>query len=157
MVDHNILKGYADGTFRPDNPITRAEFIAVCTRFDTLSASEAMVAFSDVSENDWFYDEVMFAASRGWIQGRDDGKFYPDDFITRSEVVTVVNGMLRRVADSAYVDDAVNTSVEDFVVYSDLAPNHWAYYEIYEASVSHDYETDDEGNEVKWRNHRAKN
>ena len=154
MAEHGILKGYPDGTFRPWDPITRAEFATICTRFDVARQSEGAVlaeGFPDVTTRDWFYNYVMTAAGNGWVGGFPDGNFKPNDYITRSQVVTVVNRVLERVADEAYIDNAVASGAVDFRTYIDVEDN-WAYYNIYEASVAHDYTKDAEGTET-WKRH----
>lgn len=159
MAEHGILKGYDNGTFGPNKAITRAEFATICTRFDVARQSETkpiVTSFPDVTEGQWFYNGVMQAAANGWVGGRDDGNFCPNDYITRAEVVTVVNRVLERKADKAYVDNAVATKALEFKTYSDLVTDgqqHWAYYDIYEASTSHDYEKNAEGIETQWVRH----
>lgn len=154
MAENGILQGYPDGTFGPWEPITRAEFATICTRFDVARQSEGTVLaeeFPDVTKKDWFYNYVMTAAGNGWVGGFPNGNFMPNDYITRSQVVTVVNRVLERVPDEEYIDNAIATNAKDFRIYNDVADN-WAYYNIYEASVAHDYTKDDEGSET-WKRH----
>lgn len=157
MAENGILKGYPDGTFGPWEPITRAEFATICTRFDVARQTEATVLaneFPDVTKRDWFYDYVMTAAGNGWVGGFPDGNFKPNDFITRSQVVTVVNRVLERIADKDYINNAVINGAEDFRTYIDVAGN-WAYYDIYEASIAHDYHKDETEETVveTWERH----
>lgn len=80
------------------------------------------------------YSEADLA--EGWIKGYPDGSFRPERELTRAEAVTIVNRMLDRIADKDYVDANVRTIVS----YTDLSKAYWAYYDIMEASNSHDYE-----------------
>jgi len=134
-----IIAGYADGTFRPNASITRAEFVAMATRFVTLTAEDC--SFTDVSRSHWAYGYIAFASSQGWISGYADGSFRPGSSITRAEVAKIVNRMLGRAADTGYVDShRVRT-------FPDVGRSYWAYYEIAEASNAHDYEENANGTE----------
>lgn len=135
MEQFGIITGYTDGTFRPDAQITRAEFAAIASRFDELITGEPN-NFTDVTDDYWAKDYITSAAAKGWIKGYPDGTFKPGNYITRAEVVSLVNRMLERYSDKSYVDgnkDIINQ-------YVDLASKHWAYYDIMEATNSHDYE-----------------
>jgi uncharacterized repeat protein (TIGR02543 family) len=129
-----IITGYSDGAFRPKNRITRAEFVAIATRFTTMSQADC--SFSDVSTSHWAYRYIAFAFGQGWISGYSDGSFRPADNITRAEVAKIVNRMLGRTADTAYID---GHSVKTF---SDVPKTHWAYYDITEAANAHGYTKD---------------
>jgi hypothetical protein len=138
-----ILKGYPDGSFMPDNPITRAEFSAVASRFDAL-ASVTGNAFVDVPDSHWAVGYVNSAYAHGWIRGYPDGMFKPEAGITRAEVVTIVNAMLDRKIDAAALLRVANP-------YNDIDAGHWAYADIIEASIAHEYTRDEEGREI-WQN-----
>ena len=92
--------------------------------------------FIDVDENDWFYDYVVGAIKYGWITGYSDGRFGPYDTITRAQVTTIVNRMLDRSADEAYVD----RHADELEQFTDVPDTHWAYYEVAEATNAHDYD-----------------
>jgi hypothetical protein len=144
LAELGIVKGYDDGSFGPDVAITRAEFVAIAMRFAELDTSGTNI-FSDVSAEAWYYDYVVGSVKYGWITGT-NGKFRPDDTITRAEVATVVNRMLGRAADEEYV----NSHGEELTQFEDLNdPNYWAYYQIVEATNGHSFYTDDNGNE-RW-------
>ena len=127
-----IVEGYGDGTFRPDRFITRAEFAAVCSRFDDLSGYGAN-PFNDVQAGSWSYGSILSAYGKGWVNGYPDNSFKPDATITRAEVITIVNRMLGRRFDLADVPDTLLT------LYPDLKVSHWAFADVIEASVEHDY------------------
>jgi uncharacterized repeat protein (TIGR02543 family) len=137
MEQFGIITGYSDGTFRPDAQITRAEFAAIASRFDELVTGESII-FTDVTDDYWARDYIASAAAKGWIKGYPDGTFKPGNYITRAEVVSLVNRMLERYSDSSYVDNNTDTLNQ----YVDLTSRHWAYYDIMEATNSHDYEKD---------------
>ena len=91
--------------------------------------------FTDVNPDDWFYSYVVNSIQYGWIEGYGDGTFRPDRLITRAEVTTIVNRMLDRQADMAYVIQH-RAELNQF---TDLTTEHWAYYTIVEATNEHDY------------------
>ncbi len=134
MEQFGILKGYPDGTFKPDAPITRAEFATIIGRFDNITEGEK-TGFIDLSDTHWAKSSIEKAYSRGWISGYPDSTVRPDHFITRAEVTAIVNRILEREPDQAYID--ANTSL--LKLFNDVPKHHWAYYTIIEASNGHDY------------------
>ena len=81
-VDNRIVKGYNDGTFRPNNGITRAEFTAMLnSAFDLKDTT--LIGFTDVVPSDWYYDNVAKAKAAGYILGYSDVTFRPDKLISR--------------------------------------------------------------------------
>lgn len=141
LASMGILTGYADGTFKPDAPITRAEFATIATRFDTLISLDGENNFKDVPDTHWAVKYINAGVAKGWINGYGDGTFKPDESITRAQVVKIVNAMLERKIDDAALAIVVNP-------YTDISKNHWAYAEIIEASVPHEYTRDEDGNEI---------
>ena len=141
LASTGVLTGYPDGTFRPNQSITRAEFAAVASRFDELGRSAA-VPFSDVGANHWAYGYIISAFAKGWAGGYPDGTFRPSNSITRAEVVTIVNRMLDR---NLLIEDVPPELVN---MYIDLQTNHWAFADIIEASVTHEFERREDGTEI---------
>ncbi|MBQ7792801.1 MAG: S-layer homology domain-containing protein, partial [Clostridia bacterium] len=139
----DIIKGYEDGTFKPDAPITRAEFATIASRFFDLETG-AENQFIDVADSHWAKEYIDSAVIKGWLLGYEDGSFKPDQPIKRSETVTIVNRMLNRVADKDYIV----ANYDEVLTYPDLDESHWAYYEILEASNWHDHKV--ENNEEIW-------
>ena len=133
LANMGIIHGYSDGTFRPDAPITRAEFATIAARFDRLDGGD--VNFADVSVSHWAYRYIASAAAKGWISGYPDGTFCPDANITRGETVKIVNAVLQRTADRDYL----STHPAQIKSFNDLSASHWAYYEIMEAAYTHNY------------------
>ena len=144
MASLGMLGGYPDGTFRPDAPITRAEFAAIALAFAYDPAS-ASCSYTDVSANAWYYTYVAQATTYGWIGGYPDGSFRPNNSITRAEVAVIVNNMLGRSADKSYID----RNADELVSFVDLSKTHWAYYTIMEATNTHDYTTSSNGESWK--------
>ncbi|MEL7564764.1 MAG: S-layer homology domain-containing protein [Dehalobacterium sp.] len=91
----NIINGYPDGTFKPGNNITRAEFAKIACIAGGMGASAEMLAsspskFSDVAAGQWYTGYVNLANSQGWVKGFPDGTFRPNNQITYAEVITVL-------------------------------------------------------------------
>lgn len=128
-----ILKGYEDGTFKPDAAVTRAEFATIASRFDKLATGTK--TFKDVPASHWAYAAISSAAEKGWVSGYEDGTFRPDRAITRAEVAKLTNAVLNRSCDKNYVDTN-KASIKNF---TDLPTSFWGYYEIMEAANAHDY------------------
>lgn len=144
LVELDVLSGYEDGTFRPNNAVTRAEFVtAVCKCFDSLSTGSA--GFSDVSGH-WAEGFINQAVAEDWISGFPDGTFRPDESIQRCQVTAILNKALERTG-SGFAADAVTP---EFV---DVPSSHWAYEHIAEAAdpVYDDPTATITGNEVRVR------
>jgi hypothetical protein len=137
LASLGIINGVGNNLYEPERAITRAEFTAIAMRFARLKTGGENI-FSDVHEDEWFYDVVVGSIQYGWICGYPDGTFRPYDTITRAEVTTVVNRMLGRSADTDYVDSHAG-SLRQF---PDLEKAHWAYYDIVEATTGHTYSKD---------------
>jgi len=131
LYNSGTIVGYADRTFRPNEPITREEFAVMAARFDGVRSTATQSRFSDVEPGHWSTPYIHGAAEAGWILGYPDGTFRPQQPITRAEVVTLINRVLDRTLDRADVPWGVNP-------YNDLVSSHWAYGDIIEASILHD-------------------
>ena len=91
-----VLGGYSDGTFRPNAPITRAEFAKIAVSFSQANGSAVYSYFTDVKTTDWFAPYVTAAKDSGLIEGYSDGSFKPENRITRAEACAIVNRVLGR-------------------------------------------------------------
>lgn len=132
LSNMGILKGYEDGTFHPNAPVTRAEFAAIAARFSD-GAADDYATFSDVPNDYWASKEIAKAANLGWIKGYKDGTFRPTNNITRAEVMTLVNRVLERGVDEEGL-------TEDAIQWADnLDKSAWYYYDVQEATNSHEY------------------
>ena len=139
MAKIGIVKGRTADTFVPNAPITRAEFAAICSRFDR-SNVEIKSDFNDISGH-WAENEIRRAASLGWIQGYTDGSFKPDQNITRAEAASMINRMLHRLPET--VDDLLDGMIQ----WPDNQPSDWYYINMQEATNSHDFKQKGEINE----------
>ncbi|NMC27779.1 MAG: hypothetical protein GYA42_06485 [Syntrophomonadaceae bacterium] len=93
LVDKGIVAGYADGTFRPNNPISRAEFITITNRAFGFANTSA-IQYTDVRNSDWFYGEIAKAKAAGYIAGFSDGSMRPNSQISRQEVAAIMARVL---------------------------------------------------------------
>jgi uncharacterized repeat protein (TIGR01451 family) len=126
-----IINGYADGTFRPDEPITRAEFAIIAALAAELPNSDKQM-FKDVNKDHWAYLVINSAAEAGWVRGYGDGTYRPEANISRAEAVTLINRMRNRAIT---VDKLKNLGIEN--PYTDLVETFWAYTDLMEATVKH--------------------
>ncbi len=143
LASLGIISGVGDNRFEPDRSITRAEFTALAMKF-TVGAEKEENIFSDVKPTDWFYEAVTGSIQFGWINGYGDGTFRPNNTITRAEVTAIVNKMLGREGDQAFIQQ----HQEELKRFTDVTSAHWAYYHIAEATNEHDYTK--QGNCEKW-------
>lgn len=133
MAALNIVKGRTETTFVPDAPITRAEFAAICARFDT-GMTEGDSNFTDIGGH-WAEEEIERAVSLGWIAGYPDGTFRPDQYITRAEAVSIINRVLCRMPEEP------EDLLDDMNIWPDnMDTNKWYYLAVQEATNSHTYE-----------------
>ena len=142
MSNAGVMVGYPDGTFRPNNKITRAEFATVAAGF--FHAPEVSGdAFSDISDF-WARDYINRAAALGLVSGDDNGKFRPNDYITRAEVMAILNRVLFRTPDKDHLLPGMITWPDN----SDTTA--WYYADVQEATNSHDYERVDNKSPETW-------
>ena len=125
-----IIKGYEDGSFKPNDPISRAEFAAIAARFDP-DGDKTPATFADVSSH-WAKDEISIAANHGWIKGYEDGSFKPDQKITRAETMTLVNRVLNRLPEAK---DDLHKDMKTWV--DNMDETAWYYLAVQEATNSH--------------------
>ncbi len=139
-----ILNGYEDGSFRPGNAITRAEFAALCSRLAATEPAAADVEYKDI-QGHWAANEIRVVSLEGWFQGDENGNFRPDDKITRAEAVTVINRILER--NDVDAESIKNVEIAEF---SDLDADAWYYIDMVEAANAHKYDKDEAGKET-WK------
>ena len=132
MAKLGIVKGRRADSFDPDASITRAEFAAICARFNTKPV-ENNGSFSDISGH-WAENEIERAAAFGWISGYPDGTFHPDARITRAEAMTMINRVLCRMPQSE------SDLLDSMVTWPDNKPSDWHYLAVQEATNSHDFD-----------------
>jgi len=90
--DKNVLSGYPDGLYRPDQKVTRAEFVTIVTKalglrnLDEITPTE----YKDVAKNYWAYNDIMLGSYYNLIHGTPEGMFYPNNNVKRLEVIMVI-------------------------------------------------------------------
>ena len=144
-VKVGIVSGYPDGSFKPNKPITRAEFAAIASRFDALAQGNN-IAFSDLAPSHWGYAAIRSAASKGWITGYPDDTFRPEKAITRAEVTSITNRMLNRYADLYWID----AHRGEVIRFGDVKRSDWYFEPIMEATMGHDFIRDRDGKTEHW-------
>ncbi len=139
LTSAKIIVGYEDGSFKPGNPITRAELAAIASRFDQLAPLTSN-RFSDIN-NHWASQVINSAAEKGWVNGYEDGTFRPNKYMTRAEFVALVNNVLNRGVKKENI-------LPEAKQFPDLLESKWYYESMQEAINSHHYtrekDTDDE-------------
>ena len=98
MAKFGIIKGYEDGTFKPNKQITRAEFSAIVARAFGLKGSGAQLPFKDVELGKWYTDSVVALYEKGIIVGRPDGAFGVNDAISNQEMAVIISRTLKALA-----------------------------------------------------------
>ena len=142
-VSKGFISGYSDGTFKPNQGITRAEFaqmIAVFVKDGYPGSSN----FKDVKGH-WASNAIDQLYGNKKIKGFPDGTFKPDQKLTRAEAVTVLNSVFGRNTKSTSFANVNTNSLRKF---SDVPMSHWAYYEIIDASNGHNAVKGDKAEDV---------
>lgn len=116
------FSGYENSLFKPEEPITRAEFAVILVKYLGIKTTSQSSGFDDVTENHFASGYIRYLSNLNIISGYADGTFKPDNTITRAEAVTMMNNALGRYADNqtAYTENP----------FSDVSPSHWAYNQI---------------------------
>ncbi len=132
-ADNGIITGYTDGTFRPNEYITRAEFTVMISRMLALELT-ADGSFPDTGDH-WANAYIMALKAAGMVDGYTDGTFKPENDITRAEAVKIVNRAIDRVPSKERLDRYVEDEGNPF---KDLDENFWGFYDVIEAAVPHE-------------------
>ena len=138
VVNAGYMKGYPDGTFRPNDKITRAEFAQMIKAID--KANTGMAPFAD-AKGHWAEAAINQAYGNKRITGYPDGTFRPNNNITRAEAVTVFNKLYDRSVGLTGLRDVLT----GIVPFNDVNASHWAYYDIIEASNTHTFYRTEKG------------
>lgn len=132
-----VISGYPDGTFRPNAPITRAEFAAMIARFDE-TAKSADTPFTDISGH-WAENAIGKAYGNGWVEGSSKTVFCPESNLTRAETATLLNRVLHRLPEKE------SDLLANQIAWPDNPETFWGYLTIQEATNSHEYERKADG------------
>ena len=143
LASLGVINGTSATTFAPNRSITRAEFIAICTRFSKKLTGTS--TFTDVPASFWAYNNIAAAADMGWVVGSGAGKFNPNASITRTEAAAIVNRMLGRLGDFDAIDVGAGRR------FPDVSATFWGFYDIVEATTAHEYSFDSEHLYEDWK------
>lgn len=116
LYNRGLIQGYPDGTFKPNNTITRAEAATIIAREFGWKKTKTP-SFSDVKSSYYAYNEIAAVAEKGILTGREPGKFSPEGKLTRAEMATILKRAYELVGTAS-------------IPYKDVSPKHWAYKEI---------------------------
>lgn len=97
VADKNIVNGYDDNTFKPDNSITRAEFLTILYNSKLADTTDlyADISFADVSGNEWYYDYIKWGVANNIIVGYEDNTFRGNNIISRQEMAVVISKFIK--------------------------------------------------------------
>lgn len=111
-IHSGLLRGYPDGTLRPDAPVSRAEVAVVLDRLlgASLGAESDVPAYADVNEQNWAYDSIKRLSESGIVRGVAEHRYGPERNVTRAEMATMVDRQLTRATIVVSADEAAETS-----------------------------------------------
>jgi len=115
LKNHSVTLGYPDGTFRPNNQISRAEMATFMVKARNLTYTGGLTNFTDVPSTHWAYNYIMAAKQAGIIGGYPDGTFKPENMVTRAEISVMVS----RAGNFTYSGGLTN--------FSDVPSTYWGY------------------------------
>jgi hypothetical protein len=124
MAAKGIIDGISGDAYQPSGHVTRAQFAALLVRAFKLMDSSAVSSFHDVKVEDWFYKEVSSAVQEGLIEGRGDGTFAPDAYISRQEIAVMIGRVLvQRLGKTSAETDTYIGKFRDAAQVSEYARN----------------------------------
>ena len=142
MAKGGYLTGYPDGSFNPSGNITRAEFATIIARF-TSSLVETGTPYNDIAGH-WAEKYILTAEANRWLDGHAEKDFRPDEYITRADVISIINSVLVRYVGEAGLIDGYN-------IFTDNDKSSEYYYEIIEATTAHDQEREEDKYNEQWK------
>ncbi len=131
LTNGGYISGYPDGTFGGNKTISRMEFVSMMVRVMGVDET-AECNYIDVSPDHWAYRYIATATQKGWVSGMGDGIFCPERPITRAEAMAIFNRILNRGVNE-------NSIIDGYKFWADNQPGTWYYYEVIEATTSHEY------------------
>ncbi len=135
VVAKGLISGYPDGTFKPNESITRAEFAQMISGY-VKNEKKSTTDFQDVKDH-WAKDAIDKLYGNKNVSGYPDGSFKPNAKITRAEAVTILNSVFDRNTSALSLNNVNKSALNKF---SDVNEGFWAYYNIIDAANSHDRE-----------------
>ena len=135
VVAKNLISGYPNGTFKPNESITRAEFAQMISGY-VKNEKNSSSDFQDVKDH-WAKDAIDKLYGNKNVSGYPDGSFKPNAKITRAEAVTILNSVFNRNTNKNSLNNVNTSSLNKF---SDVSEGFWAYYNILDAANTHDRE-----------------
>ena len=135
VVAKGLISGYPDGTFKPNESITRAEFAQMISGY-VKNEKKSSTDFQDVKDH-WAKDAIDKLYGNKNVSGYPDGSFKPNAKITRAEAVTILNSVFDRNTSALSLNNVNKSALNKF---SDVNEGFWAYYNIIDAANSHDRE-----------------
>ncbi|MEQ3346691.1 S-layer homology domain-containing protein [Peptoniphilus senegalensis] len=124
-----LISGYKDGTFRPKEAMTRAQFASMMANYLKLQEGNNPITFKDVKEDFWARDAINILSSQGIMVGKSKNEFKPNEKITRAEAATIFNKVLDRKINKSFLDKYSKNP------FKDLNRDHWAYYQVLEITA----------------------
>lgn len=135
VVAKGLISGYPDGTFKPNESITRAEFAQMISGY-VKNEKKGSSDFQDVKDH-WAKDAIEKLYGNKNVTGYPDGTFKPNAKITRAEAVTILNSVFNRNTTKNSLNNVNTSSLNKF---SDVSEGFWAYYNILDAANTHNRE-----------------
>lgn len=132
----------AGGAFRPNDAMTRGEFVEMVTRLTPYTSGT--VSFTDVPADHPYYDAIVTASAKGWVSGFDNNTFRPEGTLTRAQAVSVLNKILGRTGDKT-----TEQQMDSRYTFTDVGKSAWYYQAVMEAATTHSYKKTSSGTE-KW-------
>ncbi len=135
LTKHRIMGGFADGTFRPQNGMTRGELAQIVSQFAFVDAHDKAHKYKDVTDDYWASDYIKSVTEIGIMVGMPDGKFHPEKEVSRAEFAIIINNLLDRSADKPFINKS-----NELKRFTDENDKYWAYYDIRIATNSYAYQ-----------------
>lgn len=122
-VEKNYISGDENGLCRPEDMISRAEFASIIARYINIEPLDGEDKFTDIARLDWCKKYINALAEKGIVTGYENDEFLPDNKLTRSEAVAIIN----RITDRKMTPEILEKLTCPF---SDVSETHWAYNDI---------------------------
>jgi len=122
------IRGFEDGTFKPELPVTRAEMAAMLARnLPEGSAASVQQRYGDVADDHWAHEEIAAATEAGLFTGTAASQFSPEDRITRAQMAVIADRWVTSRCEQAIASYSGCSAEQPALAFSDLAGEHWAF------------------------------